>query len=75
MSNQSVIHLDGNINWEMGVDRFHLVAISVGDALHHVLNVTDDGADGRNIFAVSKPFLSLKSVQMGEIDGLMDIMG
>ena len=54
--------MDSNVDGEMGVDALHFVTISVGHALHHVLNMTDDGSHCGDVFAVSEPFLALDSV-------------
>merc|ERR1711915_271908 len=71
--------LDGNIDGEMGVDGLHLVAISVGDALHHVSDVTDHSTDSGDVFAAAEPFLSLESflaehldVELGVLEGLLE---
>ena len=47
----------------MGINGLHLVTVSVGDALKHVLDVADDGADGGNILSASEPFLHLNPLQ------------
>merc|ERR1711872_292279 len=81
---EEVAHLDrlafilnGNVDGEMSVDALHLVTVSVGNALHHVLDVTDDGSHGSDVFAAAEPFLDLNSllaehldVQLGVLEGL-----
>jgi len=69
--------LNGNVDREMSVDALHLVTVSVGDALHHVLDVADDGSHGSDVFAAAEPFLDLNSllaehldVQLGVLEGL-----
>jgi len=69
--------LNGNVDGEMSVDALHLVTVSVGDALHHVLDVADDGSHGGDVFAAAEPFLDLNSllaehldVQLGVLEGL-----
>ena len=67
-------NLNGDVDGEMGVDGLHLVTKSVGDALHHVLDVADHGTDRRDVFAIAEPFLSLKSAirRKGQVDRLIN---
>jgi len=77
--NSRTIILDGDIDGEMGVDGLHLVTVSVGDALHHVFDVTDDGSHGGDVLAASEPLLNLDSllaqhldVELGVLEGLLE---
>jgi len=69
--------LNGDVDGEMGVDALHLVTVTVGDALHHVFDMTDDGSHGGDIFAATEPFFNLNplsaehlDVQLGVFEGL-----
>jgi len=71
--------LNGNVDGEMGVDRFHLVAVAIGDAFHHVLNVTNDSSHSSDVFTVAEPLLHLNplfaehlDVQLGVLKGLTE---
>jgi len=73
------IILNSNVDGEMGVDGLHLVTVSVGNALHHVLDMTDDGSHRGDVLAASKPFLCLNSllsqhldVELGVLKGLAE---
>ena len=52
-------NLDGDVDGEMGVNALHLVTVAVGDALHHVFDVTDDGSHSGDVLTAAEPFLHL----------------
>jgi len=71
------IVLNGDVDGEMGIDALHLVTVTVGDALHHVFDVADDGSHGGDVFAATEPLFNLNSlfaehldVQLGVLEGL-----
>jgi len=70
--------LDGDVDGEMGVNALHLVTVAVGDALHHVFDVTDDGSHSGDVLTAAEPFLHLNPflsehlyVQLGVLKGFL----
>ena len=53
--NGPVVVGEGDVDGEVCVDGAHLVAIALGDALDHVLDVRADRADGSDLLAHTEP--------------------
>ncbi|GMT19707.1 hypothetical protein PFISCL1PPCAC_11004, partial [Pristionchus fissidentatus] len=47
--------LEGDVDGEMGIHGTHLVTVSLGDSLDHVVDVGNNGADGGDLLAGSEP--------------------
>ena len=56
--------VDGNVDGEVSVHEAHLVAVSVGDSGHHVLDVAADRAHHSNVLVKSEPQVDDDSVAL-----------
>lgn len=64
VSNLDCISRQCNIDWEMRIDKAHLVDEPLSDTGNHVINVRADGSDASKLFASSKPEINLNSISL-----------
>lgn len=58
---------NGGVNWEMSIDKSHLVAVTVGNAVDQILDMAERGADGGGGFSAAEPGVDFELLLSGSV--------